>query len=91
MAEVQSILSELKQGLFKPRSEMVSEKEQPKAIIQTLKYKIGKAEEEIFSIKDSEDYQITSDIHDWNEYFEQKKVELIKEVNNLEADPMVQL
>lgn len=84
LAEVQSILSELNQGIFQPRSDTVTEKDQLKVILQTLKYKIGKAEEEIIAIKDSEDYQTISHLSDWNVYFEEVKAQLIEEIDYLE-------
>ena len=83
--EVQEILMELKQGMFKPRSETVSKSEQLKAIIQILKHKIKKVEQEIFAIKDSDDYQTISVIDDWSEYFEKIKAQLIEEIDYLEA------
>ena len=83
--EVQEILAELKQGMFKPRSETVSKSEQLKAIIQILKHKIEKVEQEIFAIKDSKDYQTISGITDWNAYFEEIKAQLIEEIDYLEA------
>ncbi|WP_201529967.1 phospholipase D-like domain-containing protein [Psychrobacter frigidicola] len=86
VAEVQRILSELNQGMFKPRSETVSKSEQLKVIIQILKHKIEKVEQKIFAIKDSEDYQTISDITDWNAYFEDVKAQLIEEIDYLEAN-----
>ena len=86
LAEVQRILSELNQGMFKPQSETVTQKDQLKVILQTLKYKIGKVEEEIIAIKDSEDYQIISHLSDWNVYFEEVKMQLIEEIDYLENE-----
>jgi hypothetical protein len=86
VTEVQKILVELKQGMFKPRSETVSKTEKLKVIIQTLKYKIEKVEQEIFAIKDSEDYQTISDLTDWNDYFEEVKAQLVEEIDYLEAN-----
>ena len=54
--------------------------------MQTLKYKIGKVEEEIIAIKDSEDYQIISHLSDWNVYFEEVKMQLIEEIDYLENE-----
>lgn len=86
VAEVKRTLSDLKEGIFKPRSETVSKADQLKVVIQILKSKIGKVEQEIFAIKDSEDYQIISDIADWNAYFEEVKAQLIEEIDYLEAN-----
>ena len=85
VAEVKKTLSELKQGIFKPRSETVSKVDQLKVIIQILKQKIERAEQEIFAIKDSEDYQTISEIADWNAYFEEVKAQLIEEIDYIEA------
>ncbi|MGP9669317.1 MULTISPECIES: phospholipase D-like domain-containing protein [unclassified Psychrobacter] len=85
VAEVKRTLSDLKEGIFKPRSETVSKADQLKVVIQILKSKIGKVEQEIFAIKDSEDYQTISGIADWNAYFEEVKAQLIEEIDYLEA------
>ena len=85
VVEVQRILSELKQGTFKPRSETVSKADQLKVIIRILKHQIVKFEQEIFAIKDSEDYQTISGISDWNVYFRDIKIQLIEETSYLEA------
>lgn len=84
--EVKRVLSELKQGMFKPRSETVCESDQLKIIIKTLKHKIKNLEDEIFIIKDSEDYQTISSIDDWNSYFEDVKAQLIEEIDYLKVD-----
>ena len=81
--EVEKILSELKQGMFKPRSETINKKEQLKTIIQILNHKIKKVEQEIFSIKSSEDYQTINELKDWNAYFEETKTQLIEEIEYL--------
>ena len=86
LAEVKRILSELKQGMFKPRSETVSKADQLKFIIQILKHKIEKVEQEIFAIKDSDDYQKISAIDNWNAYFEEIKAQLIEEIDYLETN-----
>ncbi|MGP5216467.1 phospholipase D-like domain-containing protein [Psychrobacter celer] len=84
--EVKRILTELRKGMFKPRSETVSESEQLKAIIKTLTYKIEKLEKEIFIIKDSEDYQTIHSIDDWDAYFDNIKAQLIEEIDYLETN-----
>lgn len=86
VTEVQEILAELKQGMFKPRSETVSKTEKLKVIIQTLKHKIKKVEQEIFAIKDSKDYQTISNLADWNAYFEEVKAQLVEEIDYLETN-----
>ncbi|WP_201625024.1 phospholipase D-like domain-containing protein [Psychrobacter immobilis] len=86
VAEVKRTLSDLKEGIFKPRSETVSKADQLKVVIQILKHKIERVEQEIFAIKDSEDYQTISEIADWNAYFEEVKAQLIEEIDYLEAN-----
>ena len=86
VVEVQRTLSELKQGMFKPRSETVSEADQLKVIIQILKHKVAKIEQEIFAIKDSEDYQTINGISDWNVYFGDIRTQLKEEISYLEAN-----
>lgn len=86
VTEVQEILAELKQGMFKPRSETVSKTEKLKVIIQTLKHKIKKVEQEVFAIKDSKDYQTISNLADWNAYFEEVKAQLVEEIDYLETN-----
>lgn len=85
LAGVKNILSELKQGFFKSRSETVSKKNQLKSILQTLKHKVLKIEKDIVEIKGTEDYQTIINITDWNSYFEAVKVQLIEEIDYLEA------
>ena len=86
VVEVQRTLSELKQGMFKPRSETVSEADQLKVIIKILKHKVAKIEQEIFAIKDSEDYQTINGISDWNVYFGDIRTQLKEEISYLEAN-----
>lgn len=81
---VNKILAELEQGIFRPRSETVSEKQQLQAIISQLKFKIEQAEKEIFTMKDTETYQTVVEIADWNRYFAETKEQLIDEVDRLE-------
>ena len=86
VVEVQRILSELRQGMFKPRSETVSKADQLKVVIQVLKRKVSKIEQEIFETKGSEDYQTINGIADWSVYFEDIKTQLNEEISYLEAN-----
>lgn len=81
---VSKILAEVEQGIFAPRSETVSEKSQLQAIITQLKFKTAQIETEIFEMKDSEAFQTINEIHDWDEYFNQTKEQLMSEVVKLE-------
>lgn len=81
---VTKILAELEQGIFRPRSETVSEKSQLQAIITQLKFKIAQLEAEIFEMKDSEAYETIIDIEDWDQYFAYTKEQLIEEIDRLE-------
>lgn len=81
---VTKILAELEQGIFRPRSETVSEKSQLQAIITQLKFKITRIEKEIFEMKESEAYETIIDIEDWDQYFAYTKEQLIEEIDRLE-------
>lgn len=81
---VTKILAELEQGIFRPRSETVSEKSQLQAIITQLKFKITRIEKEIFEMKESEAYATIIDIEDWDQYFANTKEQLIEEIDRLE-------
>ena len=81
---VTKILAELEQGIFRPRSETVSEKSQLQAIITQLKFKITRIEKEIFEMKESEAYETIIDIEDWDQYFANTKEQLIEEIDRLE-------
>ena len=81
---VNKILTELEQGIFRPRSETVNEKQKLQAIVGQLKFKIQQIESEIHEMKDSEAYQTIIDIDDWNRYFTDTKEKLIDEIDRLE-------
>ena len=82
---VKRIKLELKEGMFKPRSETVNEKDQLSTLVKSLRYKLGKAEEYIVSIKNSSDYQSIMAIEDWGSYFDMKKQQLIAGIERLKA------
>ncbi len=84
LAKVQQILSELEKGIFKPRSETVNEVDKLKIIVQSLKNKLAQLEEEIITIKESDEYITVSNIDDWDEYFAQTKEQLIDEIDTME-------
>ena len=73
-----------KQGIFRPRSETVNEKQKLQAIIGQLKFKIQQIETEIFEMKESKAYQTISEIDDWNHYFADTKEQLVDEIDRLE-------
>ena len=82
---VKRIKLELKESMFKPRSETVNEKEQLNTLVKSLRYKLDKVEESILSIKNSSDYQSIMAIEDWGSYFDMKKQQLIAGIERLKA------
>lgn len=84
IAKVEQILADLENGTFTPRSETVNEVDKLKTIVQSLKIKLAQLEQEIITIKDSEEYATISSIADWDDYFAQTKAQLIDEIDNLE-------
>ncbi len=84
IAKVEQILADLENGTFTPRSETVNEVDKLKTIVQSLKIKLAQLEQEIITIKDSEEYATISAIADWDDYFAQTKAQLIDEIDNLE-------
>lgn len=82
---VKRIKLELKERMFKPRSETVNEKEQLNTLVKSLRYKLDKVEESILSIKNSSDYQSIMAIEDWGSYFDMKKQQLIAGIERLKA------
>lgn len=84
---VQEILTNLEQGkFFKSRTDSISEKERLKLEIQRLREKIQQLEAEIYSIKESEEYQTIAEIENWDEYFAETREKLIEEIERIERE-----
>lgn len=84
---VQEILTNLEQDkFFKSRTGSISEKERLKLEIQRLREKIQQLEAEIYSIKESEEYQTIAKIENWDEYFAETREKLIEEIERIERE-----
>jgi hypothetical protein len=71
---VNEIFKDLDKGnFFRPKSETVKEKDLLRAEIAKMKRLIKQIETDIFTIKESETYNIIISIKDWDEYFSRTK------------------
>lgn len=87
LALVQEILDDLEQGnFFKSRTASISEKEKLQLEIRRLREKIQALETEIYTIKESEEYQTISEIEDWDEYFDRIREQLKDEIERIETE-----
>lgn len=80
---VERILDDLQKGIFKARSETVSQKDKLKLIKTQLSQKLDNLKVIIDEIKASQSHQVVSSIDDWQEYFDNQKIELIRERDKL--------
>lgn len=80
---VERILDDLQKGIFKARSETVSQNDKLKLIKNQLSQKLDNLKLIIDEIKASQSYQVVSSIDDWQEYFNNQKMELIREWDRL--------
>lgn len=72
-----------KKGIFKARSETVSQNDKLKLIKTQLSQKLDNLKVIIDEIKASQSYQVVSSIDDWQEYFDNQTIELIRERDKL--------
>lgn len=87
LSKVSEILSELEKGsFFKTTSETITEKEILKAEIARLKIQIKIIENEIISIKLSDSYRKVIELLDWDNYFQETRLKLFKELDFLEKE-----
>lgn len=87
LALVQEILDDLEQGnFFKSRTASISEKEKLQLEIRRLREKIQVLEAEIYTIKESEEYQTISEIEDWDKYFDRIREQLKDEIERIETE-----
>lgn len=80
---VERIFDDLQKGIFKARSETVSQNDKLKLIKTQLSQKLDNLKVIIDEIKASQSYQVVSSIDDWQEYFDNQKIELIRERDKL--------
>jgi hypothetical protein len=83
LMKVNDIMSDLENGYFKSKSDTVAEKDLLKVVIEKLKKQIKTLETEIISIKQSETFKSIIEIDNWDEYFNQTKGKLQKELEEL--------
>lgn len=79
LKKVEEILADLQKGVFKARSESVSQSDKLKVIKNQLTQKLTDIQSIIDTIKQSQSYQTIIGIDDWDSYFETQKTELSKQ------------
>lgn len=81
---VNEILNSLEKGkVFKSKSDTVTEKDKIKLAVEKIKGEIKITLESISEIKESETYSKISEIEDYDEYFNDLKIQLKEELKNL--------
>ena len=78
--KVKEIFNNIKNGIFNRYSDKVSEKEYLRKILEKLRYKRSSIENEINELKSNGTFKTISGIENWNEYFENLKKQLNKEL-----------
>lgn len=87
LVRVSEILSDLEEGnFFKAKSETINEKDLLKVSIAKLRAQIQTLETEIINLKQNETYQTVKDIDKWDEYFEETKEILTRELEELQIE-----
>lgn len=85
LEKVEQILADVQQGVFKSRSQTVSQLDKLKLIKQELIQKLGQIKAMIETIKNSESYRIICQINDWDEYFATQGQALSRERDRLKS------
>lgn len=85
IATVREVLAQLQRGDFKMRSDTIKQKDKLKFVVSQLRQKIQQLENDIFAIKESEEYQTISQIEDWDTYFADVKAQLQSEIDYLRS------
>jgi hypothetical protein len=87
LARVKEILSDLQKGIISSRkTEDNSDKLQLKSLVNKLREKIKKLENEIIDIKLSEEYKLIREIEDWGVYFSNVKEQIQTEIEALKTE-----
>jgi hypothetical protein len=90
LIKVTEILNDLKKGGFTAKSDSVSEKELLKTSIIKLQKEIDFLKSQILEIKKSDTYLIILEIKNWDEYFHRTKVDLIRELDELKKEIIIE-
>jgi len=87
LLKVTELLEYLEEGnYFKPKSETVLEKDLLKAAIEKLRSQIKILEIEIIDIKESNTFRTITNIENWDDYFEDVKEKLNRELEELKGE-----
>jgi len=87
LKRVSDILENLKNGnLNFTKSAQISDKEKLKATVSNLRQKISELQIVISEIRESETYKTIENIRDWDEFFNNQKDVLEKELNSLRKE-----
>lgn len=85
LKKVEQILLDLQKGIFKARSDTVTQLDTLKMIKTQLSQKLADIQQILDSMKRSETYQVISKLYDWDNYFEEQKMRLAKERDRLQS------
>jgi len=86
LEQVRKIYISLENGIaFEMASDKIDNKEILKAKIDEIRFSIEKLTNEIEEIKEDETFKTIQNLDDWDEYFENIKTELEKELDGLKA------
>ena len=83
--KVKDILTNLEKGVFLSNTDVTNEKEKLLILVQQLRIKRDRMEEELNDLRNSETYNTVSSIDDWDEYFKNLKQKLTNQLIEDEA------
>jgi hypothetical protein len=87
LARVKEILSDLEKGIISSRNkEDNTDKVKLKNIVNKLRDKVKKLEDDIIKIKLSEEFKLIVEIEDWNDYFSNVKQQIQNEIEVLKTE-----
>ena len=84
--KIRDILSDLEQGVFAERSETISEKTELQAMVMQLRRRRDELEHALVELKKSETYRTVSQIDNWDNYFEDIKKQLEKDLEGIKEE-----
>ena len=87
LQRVKEILAELEKGIISPR-EIVenNDKIKLKSLVDKLREKVKRLEDEIVNIKLSEEFKMIEEIEDWGMYFAEIKNQILNEIEILKTE-----